>query len=242
MLDPTHGELGSPPPPRTPSATARFPPSLVSPPHPACTNTDIHNNTNELWLGLLFQSSFSVGREEVPLTEQMGYRCSARCCIKIDANRGWPLGQALCGARGRPAELFFCGGGAGEAASGSQLLTVTALLVAPPSKASLPLPLPLSLPTSLPLGESPMSDWGSPAGLDESSTPTTMRRCGFADRIGKMRYALPSPSGTCPGGTYSADESTCNGSGTTNTCWASYTIHTLPFLFALLYALASTLR
>ena len=60
-------------PPCPPSATARFPPSQVSPPHPACTNTDIHKNMNELWLGLLFQSNFSVGREEIPLTQQMGY-------------------------------------------------------------------------------------------------------------------------------------------------------------------------
>ena len=107
MLDPTHGAPGSPPPPCPPSATARFSPSPVSPPHPACTNTDIHNNRNELWPGLLFQSSFSVGGEEVPLTQQMSYGCSARCCININGNRGWPLGQALCTARGRPAELFL---------------------------------------------------------------------------------------------------------------------------------------
>ena len=51
---------------------ARFPPSPVSPPHPAWTNTDIHDNTNEFWLGLLFESSFSVGWEEIPLIQQMG--------------------------------------------------------------------------------------------------------------------------------------------------------------------------
>ena len=87
-----------------------------------------------------------------------------------------------------------------------------------------------------------MSDWGSRTGSYESSASTTMRQCIFVNCIGKMRWAVPSPSGTCPGGTYSADESTYNGSRTTNTCWASYTVRTLPFLFALRCALASTLR
>ena len=73
MLNPTPEALGSPTHPCPPSATTRFPPSPVSPPHPACTNTDIHNNTNELWLGRLFQSCFGVGREEIPPTQQMGY-------------------------------------------------------------------------------------------------------------------------------------------------------------------------
>ena len=86
-----------------------------------------------------------------------------------------------------------------------------------------------------------MSDWGSP----QSRTNPVHQlqcQCSFADRIGKMRCALPSPSSTCPGGTYSADESTCDGLGTTNTSWASCTVHTLPFLFTLLCALASALR
>ena len=55
-----------------PLRRARFPPSPVGPPHPACTNTYIHKNMDELWLGLLFQSSFIVGGEEVILTQQMG--------------------------------------------------------------------------------------------------------------------------------------------------------------------------
>ena len=152
----------APPSPCPPSATARFPPS---PPHLACTNTNIHNNTNELWLGLLFQSSFIVGRGiGSPPHSANGLR-ALRCCINIDDSRGWPLGQPLCRAQGRSTE-FFCRGGASAAASKSKLLTVTALLVALPSEASLPLPLPLSRPLShplsLPLGESPMSDWGSP--------------------------------------------------------------------------------
>ena len=52
--------------------------------------------------------------------------------------------------------------------------------------------------------------------------------------LAKMRYAMPSPSGTCPGGTYYAHKCTCDRSGTTNTCWAFCTVHSLPFLFALL--------
>ena len=66
--------------------------------------------------------------------------------------------------------------------------------------------------------------------------------CNFSDRIGKIRWAVPSALGTCPGSTYSAYQSTCKGSGTTNACWASCTLRTLPVLFALLCALASALR
>ena len=56
------------------------------------------------------------------------------------------------------------------------------------------------------------------AGSHESCASTTMRRGSFANRIGKMRCALPSPTRTCRGGTYSMDQSTSDGSGTTNTC------------------------
>ena len=129
MLDPTHGAPGSPPAPCPPSATARFPPSRVSPPHPACSNTDIHNNTNELWLGLLFQGSFSVGREEVPLTRQTGYGAeldAASASMTTRADR-W---DKLYAERGAVLQNSFCGGGAGAGASGSELLIVTALLVA----------------------------------------------------------------------------------------------------------------
>ena len=45
MLDPTNGPPRSLPPPCPPSATASCPPSPASPPHLACTNTDIHKNT-----------------------------------------------------------------------------------------------------------------------------------------------------------------------------------------------------
>ena len=38
--------------------------------------------------------AFSVGREEVPLTQQMGYGHQARCCTNIDDNRRWPLGPS----------------------------------------------------------------------------------------------------------------------------------------------------
>ena len=85
-------------------STSRFPPSPVGHPHGTCKNRDIQNNANELWLGHLFQSIFSVGRKEVPLTPKTGYGCSARCDINIQDNRGWPLGQPLCRARGRLAE------------------------------------------------------------------------------------------------------------------------------------------
>ena len=52
-----------------------------------------------------------------------------------------------------------------------------------------------------------------------------MRRCSLGDRIGKICYALPSPWGTCPGGTYSADESTNDGSGTINLLGILYSTH-----------------
>ena len=131
----------------------------------------------------------------------------------MDDNRGWLLGQAVCRVQGRPVDFSFCGGGAGAAAS--ELPTVKAVRVASPSESSLPLPPPA--PLSLPLGE----NWGSPAGSAEYSASTTMRRCNLVGRIGKMRWALPSASGTGLCGTYSADESVYDGSGTTNTCWVS---------------------
>ena len=93
--------------------------------------------------------------------------------------------------------------------------------------------------------------WGSPirlAGhhLQALTNPPHQLQCADVASLTTLANcsgrALPSASGTCPGGTYSAVESTCKGSGTTDTCWVSCTVHPLPILSALLCALASALR
>ena len=88
----------------------------------------------------------------------------------------------LCAERRAVPWNFFFGGGAGAAASGSKLLAVIALLVAFLSEASLLLPLPLSLP----LGESPTSDWGFPAA---QTNPLHQLQCADATSLTTLANA-----------------------------------------------------
>ena len=187
-----------------PPHPASSPAQLVLPTLHAQTQTYTTTRINYGLVSCFKAASVSVGKKSPSLSKWVtgAQLDAASTSTTIGAGR-W---DKRCAERGAGLRNFFCGGGASATTSGLELLTVIALLVTSPSEASLPLPLPLSHPLSLhlslPPGESPTPDWGSPAGLDESSTSTAMRRCSLVDHIGKMHRALPSPSGMCPGGTY----------------------------------------
>ena len=94
------------------------------------------------------------------------------------------------------------------AASGSEVLTVTALLVASPSEASLPLPLPLplSLPPSLPLGESrdPMRAQTNPLHqlqCADAASLTALAKCAAHCHLPRARAQVARTPRTSPAAT-----------------------------------------